>query len=200
MPTNELQLTHGPRGAELSGAPLPITIEAIGPEIVRLSFGGSAAAEAPSYLAARPVGVPGLLTATGAGTLAGTERLTLGLDSGKGHLRLADGADKTQLQIELGTIEQDPRWRIRFINAGEHHFYGLGHGGLPLDRLGTTRRLWNSHINHGPAGDIPIPLLLSHRGFGLFFDNPRYASIDSGKSHNHICFDYECDPGAFDLY
>jgi alpha-glucosidase len=197
MPTDTLQLIHGPTGVALAGAPLPIAIEAVAPEVIRLSFGDEAAS-APSYLPLRPAADSTLLRATS--TLLSTEHLTLGLDSARQHLRLADRSDATQLQIELGTIEQEPRWRIRFINAGEHHFYGLGQGGLPLDRLGTTRRLWNSHINHGPAGDIPIPLMLSHRGFGLFFDNPRYASIDSGKSHNHICFDYECDPGAFDLY
>jgi alpha-glucosidase len=183
-----------PSGAELSGAPLPIGIEAIGPELVRLSFGHDAAT-APSYLPARPAAA-GKLTGSAALLQAGRLALTLG----HGHLHLSDSAGNTRLHIELGTIEAGARWRIRFINQGEQHFYGLGQGGLPLDRLGTTRRLWNSHINHGPAGDIPIPLMLSHLGYGLFFDNPRYASIDSGKSHNHICFDYECDAGDFDLY
>ena len=89
---------------------------------------------------------------------------------------------------------------MRFVNVGEQHFYGLGQYGMPLDRLGTTRRLYNSHINHGAAGDISIPLLLSNTGYGLFFDNARFALIDSGKSHNDICFEYEAEPGAFDLY
>jgi alpha-glucosidase len=195
MTDNELRLTLSTSGAaELSGAPLPIAIEAIGPELVRLSFGRDAA-KAPSYLDARPPAA-GKLTASE--TSLGTGALMLNL--GHCHLHLCDAGSNTRLHIELNTIEAGSRWRIRFINQGEQHFYGLGQGGLPLDRLGTTRRLWNSHINHGPAGDIPIPLMLSHLGYGLFFDNPRYASIDSGKSHNHICFDYECDPGAFDLY
>ena len=72
--------------------------------------------------------------------------------------------------------------------------------GQPFDRLGATRRLWNCHVNHGPGGDISIPLLLSHLGYGLFFDNPRLASVDAGKSHDRICLDYETDAGAFDLY
>ena len=73
----------------------------------------------------------------------------------------------------------------------------IGHG---LDRLGTTRRLWNAHVNHGPGGDIAIPLLLSIAGYGLFFDNPRLALIDSGRTHDRVSFDYECDGDGFDLY
>lgn len=195
MSDSELRLLPSSPGAvELAGAPLPISLEAIGPELVRLSFGRDAAT-APSYLDARPK-AGGKLTANGGSLSAGG--LTLKLEND--DLHLADATGKTQLRLELRTIESGSRWRIRFINQGEHHFYGLGQGSLPLDRLGTTRRLWNSHINHGGAGDIPIPLMLADRGYGLFFDNPRYASIDSGKSHNHICFDYECEAGAFDLY
>ena len=56
--------------------------------------------------------------------------------------------------------------------SGEQHFYGLGQGGGDLDRLGVTRQLWNTHIGHGPGSDMGVPLLVSSRGYALFFDNP----------------------------
>ena len=105
-----------------------------------------------------------------------------------------------RLRLDLTAIETAPRLRLRFEIVGEQHFYGLGQGGQPLDRLGATRRLWNCHVNHGQGGDIGIPLLLSHLGYGLFFDNPLLAFVDAGKSHDRICFDYETDAAGFDLY
>ena len=118
----------------------------------------------------------------------------------RGRLEFCGGDGVARLRLDLPTIVDGTRLRLSFEIVGEQHFYGLGHGGQPFDRLGATRRLWNCHINHGPGGDISIPLLLSHRGYGLFFDNPRLASVDAGKSHDRICLDYETEAGAFDLY
>ena len=76
----------------------------------------------------------------------------------------------------------DGRRRVhaRFAYAGEQHFYGLGQGGGQLDRLGTSRQLWNTHLGHGPGSDMGVPLLVSNRGYALFFDNPSDARLRSG--------------------
>ena len=129
-----------------------------------------------------------------------TADLSLRFDPAALRLDFGNGAGRTWLRLVLSATETRPRLRLRFDIVGEQHFYGLGQGGHGLDRLGTTRRLWNAHVNHGPGGDIAIPLLLSTAGYGLFFDNPRFALIDSGRTHDRVSFDYECDGDGFDLY
>jgi alpha-glucosidase (family GH31 glycosyl hydrolase) len=66
------------------------------------------------------------------------------------------------------------RVRVAFEFSGEQHFYGLGQGS-GLDRLGATRQLWNTNLGHGPGSDMGVPLLVSNRGYALFFDNSAEA-------------------------
>ena len=90
--------------------------------------------------------------------------------------------------------------RASFVFSGEQHFYGLGQGGGGLDRLGVTRQLWNTHIGHGPGSDIGVPLLVSSRGYGLFFDNSADASIAVGRSDNGVRIVYTAETGALAWY
>jgi len=93
MTDNELRLTRSTSGAaELSGALLPIAIEAIGPELVRLSFGRDAA-KAPSYLDARPPAA-GKLTASETSLGTGALMLNLGVEPQQVVLGEAESADR----------------------------------------------------------------------------------------------------------
>ena len=96
----------------------------------------------------------------------------------------------------------DGRTRVhaRFAYAGEQHFYGLGQGGGPLDRLGTSRQLWNTHLGHGPGSDMGVPLLLSNRGYALFFDNPSDARLSVGRSDNGVRLAYTAESGPLTWY
>jgi alpha-glucosidase (family GH31 glycosyl hydrolase) len=87
------------------------------------------------------------------------------------------------------------RVRARFAFAGEQHFYGLGQGGLALDRLGTTRQLWNTQLGHGPGTDMAVPLLLSHRGYGIFFDNASDGVLSVGRSDGGVRIAYTAEAG-----
>jgi hypothetical protein len=164
----------------VKGGPIPLAVEACEKGVMRLRFGGSgAAAAAPSYLPkAAWAGARAVAEARGTDVVAAGD-LSLRLLAERGRLELRGLGDELRLVLGLATIETRGRLRLGFEIVGEQHFYGLGHGGQPLDRLGATRRLWNSHANHGPGGDIAIPLLLLHLGYGLFFDNPAPASIDA---------------------
>ena len=82
------------------------------------------------------------------------------------------------------------RVRARFTFPGEQHFYGLGQGGGRLDRLGQTRQLWNSHLGHGPGSDIGIPLLVSSRGYAVFFDCTSDATLAAGRSDDGVRVDF----------
>ena len=88
----------------------------------------------------------------------------------------------------------------RPISSGEQHFYGLGQGGGAFDRLGVTRQLWNSHLGHGPGTDTGIPLLVSSRGWALFFDNPADATPAIGRSDNGVRIVYTAETSPLCWY
>lgn len=84
--------------------------------------------------------------------------------------------------------------------VGEQHFYGLGQGGHQFDRLGGQRQLWNSHHGHGPGSDMGIPLLVSNRGYALFFDNTCDARMTVGRSDGGLRIVHQAEDGPLDLY
>ena len=92
------------------------------------------------------------------------------------------------------------RLRASLAFSGEQHFYGLGQGGGAFDRLGVTRQLWNTHIGHGPGSDMGLPLLVSSRGYALFFDNPGDAGIAVGRSDNGVRIVYTAETGNLAWY
>src|SRR5262249_56002824 len=92
------------------------------------------------------------------------------------------------------------RVHARFAFSGEQHFYGLGQGGLALDRLGVTRQIWNTQLGHGPGSDIGIPLLLSSRGYAIFFDNPSDAVLAVGRSDGGVRIAYTAESGRLVWY
>ena len=177
-----MQLATAAGEIVVKGAPILLAVEACGKGVMRLRFGGSAAvAAAPSYLPkAAWAATTAVAEARSTDVVAGGG-LSVRLLAESGRLELRDFGDEPRLVLDLAAIETRMRLRFGFEILGDQHFYGLGHGGQPLDRLGATRRLWNSHVNHGPGGDIAIPLLLSHLGYGLFFDNPAPALIGAGQ-------------------
>jgi alpha-glucosidase (family GH31 glycosyl hydrolase) len=92
------------------------------------------------------------------------------------------------------------RLRASFEFSDEQHFYGLGQGGRQLDRLGIARQLWNTHIGHGPGSDMGIPLLLSHRGYALFFDNTSDAMLSVGRSDGGVRITFTAEAGRLVWY
>jgi alpha-glucosidase (family GH31 glycosyl hydrolase) len=92
------------------------------------------------------------------------------------------------------------RLQARFQFSGEQHFYGLGQGGPGLDRLGVTRQLWNTHLGHGPGSDMGVPLLVSSRGYALFFDNPGDAVLAVGRSDHGVRIVYTAETGRLVWY
>ena len=95
-----------------------------------------------------------------------------------------------------------PHRQIRacFEFAGEQHFYGLGQGGGGFDRLGVTRQLWNTHLGHGPGTDMGVPLLVSNRGYALFFDNPADGLLAVGRKESGVRLAYTAEGGRLAWY
>ena len=163
------------------------------PRIVRLRLGAGDSA-ATSYLPVRhwpEARATDTITADGF-------RLSVAGDPPVLEFASPDGAP--WLRLAIASVDATHGVRLRFDLPIEQHFFGLGEGGQQFDRLGATRRLWNSQANHGPGADLAIPLLLSSAGWGLFFDNSSRAQIVLGDSVGGAGIEYNCETGPLDLY
>lgn len=96
---------------------------------------------------------------------------------------LPAGAPLLADAAEGGLWYETPQVGVRFQLHPDDHFYGLGtpsqrRGLLPLDQRATRHDVWHSHIPSPHRGVLPV--LISHRGYGLFIDNPWLAEWDLG--------------------
>jgi alpha-glucosidase (family GH31 glycosyl hydrolase) len=194
-----------------TGGSEPLAITLCSPRIVRVSFGPSVSPEI-SFVAPRAWPPPPFEVADGPTVRVTTSDLRVEIERVEYEpqpvrLTFADAAGAWVLReppdggmtVERGA-DGVTRVRARVSFEGEQHFYGLGQGGGRLDRLGQTRQLWNSHLGHGPGSDIGIPLLISSRGYALFFDHPDDAMLAVGRSDNGVRIEYTASGAALTWY
>jgi len=196
------------RGASLrfSNSTGPVEVTFCSARIVRVSL-GAGESPAASFVGPRVWVPPPFEVVDGEPVRLVTSDLRLEVETSPLRLTFADAAGAWLLReaadagmvLEAGAPGAG-RVRARFTFSGEQHFYGLGQGGGRLDRLGQGRQLWNSHLGHGPGSDIAIPLLISNRGYALFFDNPSDAVLAVGRSDNGVRIDYTAETSALTWY
>ncbi|WP_181184256.1 TIM-barrel domain-containing protein, partial [Prosthecodimorpha hirschii] len=192
----ELKITRSAAAVAVVGA-CPVEITATDPRMLRIRIGTGPFDPAASYLASteeRPL-LP--MTHQDGVTRVGTMAFRVGGEPLM--LDILDAAGGAPLRLRLGRADLRRGLRLPLEFVGEQHFYGLG-SGRRLDRLGATRRFWNSHVNHGLGADVSVPLLLSSAGYGLFFDHSGEASLDPGDSNDDVLADYCCADGRVDIH
>jgi len=186
-----------------------VTLTVCTPRIVRVELEDEGHAAGPGYVGERSWAASPFQIVEG-----DRPRLTtayLGVEFGTDPLRLAflDSTGEWLLrEPEHGGMTSEPRAgdpvrrrvRVSFEFSGEQHFYGLGQGGRGFDRLGVTRQLWNSHLGHGPGSDMGVPLLVSNRGYALFFDNTAEAVVTVGRSDGEVRIVYAAEAGRLVWY
>ena len=188
------------------GTPLHVTV--CSPRIVRLELADGVTPR-PSFVLPRewpevPLRITGeepVRLATSALRLdiaTAPTRLTLNDAAGVWLLREPDDGGLAVEPARAGSARR--RVSASFAFSGEQHFYGLGQGGGPLDRLGTTRQLWNTQLGHGPGSDMSVPLLVSTRGYAIFFDNPADGVLSVGRSDNGVQLAYRAETGPLVIY
>src|SRR5205809_374367 len=162
------------RGSTLrfTGESGPVVISVCRAGLVRVALGGDGRPEAPSFVEPRDWPETPFEVVDEERVRLTTEALRLEVATAPLRLSFADAAGSWLLREPADSgmaAEPGPdgggRVRASFTLSGEQHFYGLGHGGGRLDRLGRTRQLWNSHPGHGPGSDIGLPLLVSSPGY-----------------------------------
>ncbi len=185
----------------------PVTVTVCTSRIVRVELADERDAAGPSYVGPRSwAAVPfevidGERVRLSTGDLrveAATSPVRLTFLDAAGAWLLRETALGGMITESLGAARR--RVRATFEFSDEQHFYGLGQGGLQLDRLGIARQLWNTHIGHGPGSDMGIPLLVSNRGYALFFDNTSDAMLSVGRSDGGVRITYTAEGGRLVWY
>ena len=179
------------------------------PRIVRVALVQTGQAARLSYVATRewaPApfdvvdGEPVRLVTTDVRVEVTTRPLRIALLDSHGDWLLREPADAGMSAEPVGDGSGRVRLRANLAFSGEQHFYGLGQGGGGLDRLGVTRQLWNTHLGHGPGSDMGVPILVSSRGYALFFDNPGDAVIAVGRSDAGVRIAYSAETATLAWY
>ena len=178
------------------------------PRIIRVDLEVEGQVPGPSHLESRTWTAPRFDAIDGEPLRLSTADLTVEVATDPVRLAFLDAAGARLLHepIDGGMSTEGrrdgPVRRVRacFAFSGEQHFYGLGQGGGGLDRLGTARQLWNTQIGHGPGSDLGLPLLLSNRGYGLFFDNTSDAVVAIGRSDHGVRIVYTAEAGRLTWY
>jgi alpha-glucosidase (family GH31 glycosyl hydrolase) len=184
-----------------------VTVTVCTPRIVRIDLAGAGADDGLSYGGPRDWPGAALTLDDGEPVMLQTSELRIEVSTAPVRLAFLDAAGTLLLREPAdGGMTAEPsadgrrRVHARLAFAGEQHFYGLGQGGGPLDRLGTSRQLWNTHLGHGPGSDMGVPLLLSNKGYALFFDNPSDARLTVGRSDNGVRLAYTAESGPLTWY
>jgi alpha-D-xyloside xylohydrolase len=191
------------RGAHLDiaaeddrGAPIPIEIRPVAPNIVRLHFGPGAARPSRLLVDGAPSVTDWKMDETAQGWSLSTPALTLDVDRGPFRIRVKDGA---------GTVRFIDEPYDRDIRGGYHHFptgharglrwltaglkpdealFGLGEHFGALNRRGQAFASWTVDA-FGVRSDRAyknVPLLVSSQGYGVFFDMTGPLYYDLGQS------------------
>src|SRR5262245_36761004 len=186
-----------------------ITVTVLSPRIVRIELRQIGQNAAPSYLVDRewtPTpfdvvdGDPVRLVTTDLRVEVSRAPLRVAVLDSRDDWLLREPADAGMSAEPVADVSGRRRVRASFVFSGEQHFYGLGQGGAAFDRLGAVRQLWNTHIGHGPGSDMGVPLLVSSRGYALFFDNPGDAVVSVGRSDGGLRIVYAAEPGRLVRY
>src|SRR5579872_1681827 len=184
----------------VTGAPVPVAITICTPRIVRIRFGNGSQPPESSYVPVREWSCAAFTEEAGPPASIATDGIMVGVTTDPWCVTFADRLGNTRVCLPLAELQCSPRVHVRLEATDVQHFYGLGEGGQQFDRRGVTRRFWNNHVNHGHGADVPIPLLLSHLGYGLFFDNAQPAGVTVGGGDGGRWVEYRSVSAPLDLY
>ncbi len=115
-----------------------------------------------------------------------TTKMKVKIDTSSGDISYTDLSDNVVLaeaskSVTPATVEGVATNRIEtaFDSPASEALFGLGqHQGNAMNRKGTNQRILNSNTQ------INIPVLLSNRGYGIFWDNYSGSDFYGGESGN----------------
>ncbi len=83
---------------------------------------------------------------------------------------------------------------LNFNLSNDESLYGTGSRALPFDRRGFRLELYNkasyAYEDNAPLMNFNIPVVISSKNYGLYFDNPQKSFLDLGKTNaNQLSFE-----------
>ena len=167
-----------------------LTVQPYASAVLRVAFypAGTAATPAPSLaVSAAPMAPAGTVADAPARLTLAAPGITAIIEKDPLRLRYLRGTD-TLLAETPGYFETGTLRGVRFGLKNGEALYGTGARALPVNRRGQRVQLFNqAHYGYqnGEANlNISIPLVLSGRGYGLFFDDVRPGYLDLGQTDN----------------
>ena len=140
---------------------------------------------------AKPEKTPWTMKATSDAVLVTTRRVKVRIGKSDGsvgffnlesHPILQEYEDGTWLSnVTVGSAKETVESGQKFRLQGDESIYGLGQhpNGTSLDYTGSNIRLLQENTKVG------IPMVLSSKGYALFWDNPAVTNVDVGKIDPH---------------
>ncbi|MEM8887384.1 MAG: TIM-barrel domain-containing protein [Bacteroidota bacterium] len=122
--------------------------------------------------------------------LAGADPFNIRLHQAPTRLEFLDGNRELLLDEDGFFYQKNFRGvgqitGVRFQLSDEEHLYGMGARAIDQDLNGKRLYTYNSPSYGYAKGEdnlnLSIPLIISSKGYGIFFDNPRKAYLDMGK-------------------
>ncbi len=162
-----------PAGLELTLSTGTLHVDLWNDAVVRVRYADGTPAERPSFaVVAKPVTPKVTRATTDTSEVLATSRVTVSVDRRTGAVTFLDPQGRVYLRERAGGRELTPRDSTRGavqrfdLEAGEA-IYGLGqHPTGLLDNRGLTIKLQQLNT------DVGVPVLVSSRGYGVFWDNP----------------------------
>jgi alpha-D-xyloside xylohydrolase len=136
---------------------------------------------------------PSFCVTEAAGTLTiTTARMKAKVNTTSGVVSYTDLSDaalvaETSKSTTATTVEGTSTFKIQtaFTSASDEALYGIGqHQGNVMNRKGTSQQLLNSNMN------INIPVMVSNKGYGIFWDN--YSSSNFSSTASATTYSSEC--------
>jgi alpha-D-xyloside xylohydrolase len=180
-----------------------LKIDAISDGIFRVSFARDPKFFSRSSLAVLPQGQFTPVIQNGSNSVSvSTKRATARVDLGSGVVTFVDARGKVLLaekarDLVEAQLQGEKTFHIhqQWQGNSDESLYGLGENQLGLtDIKGYDLDLWQHN------GTVVIPLLVSNRGYGIFWDNPSFTRFGDLRSFEampaDVLFDSSGEPGG----
>jgi alpha-glucosidase (family GH31 glycosyl hydrolase) len=173
---------------EVTNSTGKLLIQAYQPKIIKVTYlsPGEIFSDSSLVVVAKPAKTAVKFTERGAALVFATEALSLSIDKQSLQVKFSDEVRSKSLSTNLGQFNTATEKGLEFSLSPEEALYGAGSRAISVNRRGFL--LENYHQPHygysfGEQNlNASVPLLISSKGYGIYFDNAGSGFIDLGKT------------------
>ncbi len=180
-----------------------LSLTAFTPSDIKVSYlpEGQTPADTSYTVISEPDNIPFSVEEHNSFLLLSTQKLKIKVEKFPIRLKFIRNGD-TLLREDPGIYSQAGSESAGFQITSDEAFYGTGSRSLPINRRGYDLQIYNqAHYSYGkgePNLNIAIPVVVSSRGYLLYFENhtPGELDIDSEQS-NKLTYHSETMPLSY---